>query len=274
MPPRLNAFFQPAPDGGQRLYLHHTPPAGQALRGAVLYVHPWAEEMNKCRRMAALASRAMAADGWAVLQVDLLGCGDSSGDFGDATWAAWLDDVTHAAQWLQARHPGVQLWLWGLRAGALLATAAAPCISTPPNLLFWQPTQQGKAQLQQFLRLKAAAQLADGGGKAILEAARADLAAGRVVDVAGYRLPAALAQGLEAASLAPPSTAPGRLVWLEISAQAPPALAPAAHATWPRWQAAGWQVEGQAVPGSSFWQTTEIEEAPALVQATVLALAA
>ena len=106
MAPPMDAFFQPAPGGGQRLYLHHTPRAGQTPLGAVLYIHPWAEEMNKSRRMAALGSRALAAQGWAVLQVDLLGCGDSSGDFGDATWEAWLDDVTQAAQWLRARHPG------------------------------------------------------------------------------------------------------------------------------------------------------------------------
>lgn len=274
MPPPLDAFFQPALDGGQRLYLHHTPPEGVPLKGAVLYAHPWAEEMNKSRRMAALASRALAADGWAVLQIDLLGCGDSSGNFGDATWEAWVDDITRAAHWLQARHTGAPLWLWGLRSGALLATAAAPRIGGPLNLLFWQPALQGKALLQQFLRLKAAAQLADGGGKAILDAARADLAAGRPVEVAGYRLPAALAQSLEAATLAPPipEAQPGRLVWLEVSVQVEPTLAPAAQAAWPRWQAAGWQVQGHAVQGPAFWQTTEIEDAPALLAATVAAL--
>ena len=263
MPPPLDAFFQPAPDGGQRLYLHHTPPEGVPLKGAVLYVHPWAEEMNKSRRMAALASRTLAADGWAVLQIDLLGCGDSSGDFGDATWQAWLDDITRAAHWLQACHPGVPLWLWGLRAGALLATAAAPRIGGPLNLLFWQPAQQGKALLQQFLRLKAAAQLADGGGRAILEAARDAMAAGQPVEVAGYFLSTVLAQGMEAATLNPQAMAPGRLVWLEVSGQAEP-----------RWQAAGWQLEGKAVPGPAFWQTTEIEDAPALLAATSAALSA
>lgn len=275
MPPPLDAFFQPAPDGGQRLYLHHTPPAGQVLRGAVLYVHPWAEEMNKSRRMAALASRALAAQGWAVLQLDMLGCGDSAGDLGDATWDAWIDDITLAAHWLQAHHTGAPLWLWGLRSGALLASAAATRIGGPLNLLFWQPALQGKTLLQQFLRLKAAAQLADGGGKALLDTARADLAAGRLVEVAGYHLPAALAKGLEAATLVPPAlgaVAPGRLVWLEVSAQPEPTLAPAAQAAWPGWQAAGWQVQSHAVQGSAFWQTTEIEDAPALLAATVAAL--
>ena len=284
--PALEAFFHPAlhdSQGGQRLYLHHTPPPGVPVRAAVLYVHPWAEEMNKSRRMAALASRALAASGCAVLQVDLLGCGDSSGDFGEATWEAWLEDLQHAAHWLQARHPQVPLWLWGLRVGALLATALAPRLTSsqtsPPHLLLWQPTLQGKTAWQQFLRLKAAAQLADGGGKAILDAARAELAAGRSIDVAGYTVSAKLVRALEAATLAASPSAQAsqpaqRLVWLEVSAQSDLAASPAATTAAPRWQAAGWATKLQAVPGPAFWQTTEIEDAPALVEATVGALAA
>ena len=43
-------------------------------------VKAWAEEMNKARRMAALQARLLAENGYAVLQIDLHGCGDSSGD--------------------------------------------------------------------------------------------------------------------------------------------------------------------------------------------------
>ena len=278
------AFFHPDAQGGQRLYLHHNPPPGTPVRSAVLYVHPWAEEMNKSRRMAALCSRQLAASGFAVLQVDLLGCGDSSGDFGDATWQAWIADLEQAAHWLQARHPGAPLWLWGLRVGALLAVALAQRLmqaqpqAAPPNLLLWQPTLQGKTAWQQFLRLKAAAQLADGGGKAVLDVARAELAAGRAIDVAGYTVSPALVQGLEAAVLSAPPAAigspTGQVVWLEASSQPEPAASPAAASAVPGWQAAGWATRLQAVPGPAFWQTTEIEDAPALVEHTLQALAA
>ena len=67
----------------------------------MVYIHPFAEEMNKARRMAALQSRALAAAGFDVLQIDLLGCGDSSGDFGDATWNDWVNDVVHGCRWLR-----------------------------------------------------------------------------------------------------------------------------------------------------------------------------
>lgn len=274
--PPLDAFFQPASDGGQRLYLHHSPPPGQNLRGCILFVHAWAEEMNKSRRMAALASRSLAQDGWSVLQVDLLGCGDSSGEFSEASWSAWVDDVVQAAQWLRARHPDQPLWLWGQRTGALLATAAAPAIGGELHFLLWQPVTHGKVALQQFLRLKAAAQLAEGSGKSVMDALRADLAAGRSVEVAGYTLPAALALGLEQTRFLPPPT-PGaggrrRVVWLEVTPQGTE-VSPAARAGLEPWQRAGYEVHLSAVAGPAFWQTTEIEDAPALVQATLDALA-
>jgi hypothetical protein len=62
--------------------------------------------------------------------------------------------------------------------------------------------------------------------------------------------------------------------WLEISAQAGLAAGPAARTALQRWQAAGWTVDMQTVAGPAFWQTTEIEEAPALIEATVSTLSA
>lgn len=260
-------MFEPlflAADPGQRFCIHH-PPHGHSVRGAVLYVHPFAEEMNKARRMAAMGSRALAAQGFAVLQIDLLGCGDSSGDFGDATWSHWIDDVLLGAGWLQARYDA-PLWLWGLRAGALLAAAAARRLPDAPNLLLWQPTTQGRQVLQQFLRLKAAADLA-GGGKGIVEGLRQALQSGHAVEVAGYTLAPALAAPLEACALgaAVPSE---RVVWLETASRPDADLLPASRSVIDAWRGSGLEVEARVVQGPAFWQTTEIEDAPALVAAT------
>lgn len=267
-------FFLPGPAaaGGQRFAIHH-PPQG-APRGAVLYLHPFAEEMNKSRRMAALGARALAAAGYGVLQLDLLGCGDSSGDFGDANWAHWLEDAELGARWLRDRHDG-PLWLWGLRAGALLASETALRMAGERHLLLWQPAASGKLLLQQFLRLRMAGQLLDDApaesSRGVTEGLRKDLAAGRAVDIAGYTLAPGLAQGLEAATLQPPP-AGCRVIWLELSSRTPPALQPASDALVERWRAAGHEVQTRALAGPAFWQTTEIEETPALVQATAQAL--
>jgi exosortase A-associated hydrolase 2 len=243
-----------------------------------VYVHPFAEEMNKARRMAAIQSRAFAQRGHAVLRMDLLGCGDSAGDFGDATWQAWVQDVQDACALGVRRHqldwpgePAPELWLWGLRAGCLLAVAAAGALTQSSHFVFWQPQVSGKLALQQFLRLKMAASL-DGDSRAVTEQVRRDLAEGRPVEVAGYTVAAALAAGLEQAELAPPPR-PGRARWLELRASEPAALLPATAAAAQRWQAAGWDVTASVVPGPAFWSTVEVEQAPALVDATSAALA-
>lgn len=259
-------FFLPAGDE-QRLGVFHAP-AGEP-RSRLLYLHPFAEEMNKSRRMAALACRALAEAGHAVLQIDLRGCGDSSADFGDAAWADWQADVRLGLDWLDTHVPAAPLWLWGLRAGCLLG---ASDWGRPVNYLFWQPMASGKLALQQFLRLKLAAEMAGGAGKGLMEQMKGELAAGQPVEIAGYRLAAPLAQGLEDTRLAP-SGLPGRVEWLELSSRADAVLTPVSAQAIQAWQDAGWSVRSQLVQGPGFWATSEIEVAPALIAATVEALA-
>lgn len=249
--------------GGQRFCLLHRP---QTALGAIVYVHPFAEEMNKSRRMAALQSRAFARAGYAVLQVDLFGCGDSSGDFGDATWDDWLDDVADAAASLRGQYD-VPLTLWGLRAGCLVAAEASRRRGLECDFLFWQPMASGKAALQQHLRLQLAKDMLEGQARGTTDRLRARFASGESVEIAGYSLSPGLAQGLDGATLAP--TGRGRSAWLEVSARGEPGLLPATAAAVDRWSAAGCSVVQRVVPGPSFWATSEIEEAPALIDATL-----
>ena len=294
---RPEAFFlasdfpgSDASDGGQRFCIYH-PPAlvsvNEPVRGLVLYVHPFAEEMNKTRRMAALQSRAFAAAGFAVLQIDLLGCGDSSGDFGDATWSAWVHDVVQGCQWLRAKvalppeQAAPPLWIWGLRAGCLLAVEAAVALNEPVSLLLWQPPASGKPLVQQFLRLKMAGDLLGGQAKGITEALREKLAAGTAVEIAGYTLSAELALGLEGATLeaakdelARPRSEQmiKRIEWMELSTREDASLSPVSAKTIAQWQNAGTPVRSHVLHGPAFWQTAEIEEAPLLLAASVEAL--
>ncbi|MBC7603990.1 MAG: hydrolase 2, exosortase A system-associated [Ramlibacter sp.] len=269
----FEAFFLPAGAGrsGQRFCLFHPPrEAGQQALGALLHVHAFAEEMNKSRRMAALQSRALASAGYAVLQIDLLGCGDSSGDFGDATWSGWLLDVQQAAAWLRNRCDA-PLWLWGHRAGALLAAQAAPAIEARCNFLMWQPATAGSVVLQQFLRLKVAGEMRNGGAKGAMESLKKRIADGESIEVAGYRVSSDLATGLGGSVLTAPARA-GATRWLDMSQTPGATLSPAASAAIDRWRAAGVEVHGQVIQGPAFWQTSEIEEAPDLIDATVSAL--
>jgi exosortase A-associated hydrolase 2 len=270
------AFFLPV-RGAQaqpRFCIHHLPQ--RAPLALAVYVHPFAEEMNKSRRMAALQSRAFAAAGVAVLQIDLLGCGDSAGELDEANWPDWLDDVAAAVEWLRRRHGGASplpLWLWGLRTGCLLAVAAAERQALNCNYLFWHPVHSGATALQQFLRLKTAGAMQGGAGRVTTESLRRQLARGEAVEVAGYRLAPDLAHGLEGARLTPPAGAPpARVLWLECSLRDPPQVLPASTPLIGSWTAAGHNVQTRVVAGPSFWQSVEVEEAPALIATTTTAI--
>ena len=266
----MKALFREgaAPHGGQRLIVLHEP-AGKP-RGVVVGAAAFAEEMNKGRRTSALGARAMAREGFLVAQVDLAGCGDSSGDLVSASWDAWVEDVVDTARWAAGLvDPDTPLVLWGTRAGCLVTSQARARLQRPADLLLWQPQPNGKLVLQQFLRLKMAGQLQQGATKGVTEGLLAELTAGRPVEVAGYDLGSGVALGLSKAQLvAPPAGSGSRVLWLEVSAQTPPELLPASQNLVERWRGSGHDVHAEAVNGPLFWQTQDIEEASALVECT------
>jgi exosortase A-associated hydrolase 2 len=293
-------FFHRAGDGDRFCYYH--PPYSDATggdprpgRGCILAVHAFAEEMNKTRAAVAEGARALADAGYAVLQIDLAGCGDSAGDFEDATWSRWLADLGDAWQWLAQVAPGPR-WLWGTRFGALLADDFAGVCSPPVDgLLLWQPVVNGAQHLGQFLRLKTVNSLlknagtnapAEGAVSPVAQASpRADLASGLPVEVAGYRLNPALADAIEQARLGAhegdePGDArvPSTVRWFEVSSQASgaaaPTISPVAVRVADRWRHHGSDVTVRTVVGNAFWQTLEVERCDALVAATVEALTA
>ena len=265
-------------ESSRRFAVLHWPAEPRVPLGLVVHAPAFGEEMNKSRRMVALQSRALAEDGLAVLVIDPLGCGDSPGDFGDASWDAWVQDITDALAWMRRefarRHPVCNeppRVLWGLRAGALLAAAAAERTPGPCALLLWQPSTAGRTVLQQFLRLLSAADLMTGKTQGAAAAAKAELAAGRVQEVAGYRLSPRLAFGLETASLKP-AASPSDLWAIELSTRTGATPSPALLDALRRWQRAGWQTHAEVVNGPAFWQTTELEDAPELLAATRAAM--
>jgi len=243
-------------------------PADSKPRGTVVFVPPFAEEMNKSRRMVARMARLLAADGWRVVQRDLHGCGDSGGDFGDASWSDWLDDID--SELSRALDDG-PVWLWCLRAGALLAPALLAKRSGA-DLLLWQPVVSGRTHLVQFLRLKLAGGMVSEeervGTKHLLER----ISRGESIDVAGYKISPALANGLATAELAVPAGYSGRVVWLEVVA-ADAGMPPAAQATMTSMTAAGARVDAATVRGPSFWQSVELEDCPELTTATLTSFA-
>jgi uncharacterized protein len=265
----LQVFFMDAAHG-QRFCLLHTPPSDQAVLGHVVYVHPFAEEMNAARRMAGKQARAMARAGFAVLQMDLMGCGDSSGHFEEASWDAWVADVALARHWMLERWPGVA-WLWGLRAGCLLAAQVCRQDTHPAKLLLWQPVLSGKQHLHQFLRLQMAGDIVRGESSRGTSRLIHLLEQGESVEVAGYSVSAALAQGMARADLEalPAGT---QIFCLELGDADSETVSPALSAQLQRWQTSGCSAQAGVVPGSVFWQMQEGPDSPAWLTTSLRSL--
>jgi exosortase A-associated hydrolase 2 len=265
--PRVLPFFFDA-EPGTRFSLYYAPDPLLPARGAILYVHPFAEEMNKTRRMAAQQARTFAAMGFAVLQIDLFGCGDSCGDFQSGRWELWKGDLAIACAWLSERAPG-PLHLWGVRLGGLLALDFATTRQFD-SLILWQPFINGRTCINQFLRLRLAAEMGldDPGAPHSTAALRAQLAARTVLEVAGYELAAPLVKAIDACDAANLKLLPCTVHWFASGAPAAAKLAASAARLAERWAPLGVSLHFHPVDGVPFWSTSDVVECPAMLAAT------
>jgi exosortase A-associated hydrolase 2 len=256
------ASFDPVTTG-YRFTLRYLPHESIEPKGTIVIAPAFAEEMNRCRRMTALAARRLAELGWTVIERDLLGCGDSSGDFADASLQAWTDDLSTLVETASPEKP---LWILAIRGGALLVP---PLLDQRPdaNVILWQPVVSGQTMLNQFLRLKTAAAVMAGDRNVDTRSLRSTLAKGRSIEVAGYILSPELVNGADRARLQLPSRFTGRVVWLEVSATAPVGPSPAGEKLRQEWVERGVALSAGAVTGEQFWQTQETAECLALIEA-------
>ncbi len=268
----MQPFFLPGAAGP--LFNQLYSPRETVSGTAVLLVPPFAEELNKSRRMLALLGRALSRRGVSLLIPDLFGTGDSGGDFVESRWELWLDDLGRCAEWLETE--GVtHLSLLGVRLGVLLALDFAQRLEPAcDKLLFWQPVLSGKQALNQFLRLRIASGLFAGNDKETTASLRQLLQSGESIEVAGYELAPELAFALETKGLdrIQPRVA-NSIVWLELASRPGRAASSPAKHLMGTWQGEGIAVAFESLVGDPFWATQEITEASALIEASCRHLA-
>lgn len=260
-------FFLPGSTG--RLFALYFPPSqNRALSRAVLYFAPFAEEMNKTRRMASLQARALANLGFATLLIDPFGTADSEGNFADARWEIWRDDLQRAAQWLY-QQGATRLTFWGLRLGALMAVELAVALGQIERLILWQPVMRGDVFMTQFLRLHLAADMAGGAGRLTTRDLRASLNAGSMLEIAGYMLTPEMVAAMDGSSLHDADVAKmPRIDWIELVADSEQPISALGQQLLDRWRTAGVKAVSHTVAGEPFWSTPEITVVPALLDVT------
>jgi exosortase A-associated hydrolase 2 len=219
-----------------------------------------------------LAERAQEC-GIDALVPDLTGTGDSTGELRDATMDIWRGDLRTCVRWLLER--GVEtLDMLAIRFGALLLGQFEPDVPvTSGHLVLWQPVASGRQLVNQFIRLRFAAGLIEGGDTVDSSSLRETMRREGSLEIAGYELSNDLACALEALELrVQPAHRFGRVAWFEVAAEESPDVGPAATRILSAWRTAGTRVGGRTLRGDPFWATTEISTVPALIDATLAAL--
>lgn len=149
----------------------------------LLIVPPLFEEMNRTRRMLVETQRQLDALGVDSMLPDLPGCNESLQAFSAQSLGSWRDALTAAARHFAATH------VLAVRGGALVFPTCLPGWVLEP--------QKGTSILRQLLRARVLSAKEAG-----LEENSADLleqGRNHGLELAGYRLSAALVAGLDAA---------------------------------------------------------------------------
>jgi exosortase A-associated hydrolase 2 len=261
---------------GKLFCIYHEPSDESDERGDLIFLPPFAEELNQSRHTVVRMARCLARRGWGVLLLDLFGTGDSEGMFEECRWEIWRQDVMAAHAWLRDQGRNA-VGLWGLRLGALLAAdAAAAHPGLFSRLVLWQPVTSGKPFVNQFLRIRAfGALIQDSETLETRAELRQRLASGKSILVGGYLLTPRLAQdldGLDMTNLVPDSATP--VSWFEVVAASSAQLSPAGRRTVDAWQSHGVVVTSVPVNDTPFWSVQALEPvfANQLIMATAEAL--
>jgi len=242
----------------------------------VLVVPPFAEEMNKCRRMVTEATLELCSRGSAALVPDLYGTGDSQGDFADGRWGVWQENLETVCAWAEGNGLAVHALL-AIRLGAALAISAGrngrlPAVAVT---VLWQPVLDGAKYLTQFLRLRTAGNLFAEGSKESIADLRARLAAGHRIEVAGYNLTGDLASDLDAVTQ--PTDIPrqlGAIHWMEVVRTPESGMPANSQALIDRYRVSGTRIADYTFVGEPFWATVEISRVPEMLDATLRPIAA
>lgn len=236
---------------------------------AVVFCPPFAEEMNKSRRMMSLAAQRLASMGKTVVIVDLHGTGESDGEFSDARWEIWKDNITAALTWLNSSR-NYSVTLCGIRLGAPLAleVAAMPGHSIE-KVVLWQPVISGSTFMTQFLRLKVAAQLGESSNGLTTEALREQASRGESLEIAGYDLAPELISAIDGVDMRCAQMLPTVPVyWLEVVSETRRKPGPLSQKLLSTWAENGADVKSDVVVGDSFWATVETSLVPELIEKT------
>ena len=143
-------------------------------------------------RSLAVLAEALAAAGIPTTRFDYFGTGNSAGDFRDPSLCdRWRASIHDAVAQSQARTASKRVALIGVRAGALLAAAAAGGSALVTDLVLWAAPRSGRHFVRELRTLARLAGSDDGQREDVFEVAGFPMTTGTALALSELRPPAA-----------------------------------------------------------------------------------
>lgn len=246
---------------------HYSPAAGSSGK-AVILVPPFAEELNRSKRMYVLCAQRLAGAGLDAYCFDFVGTGDSYGEWGSFSWADWQQNLVDVYEHIRAS--GVDdISVIALRLAALLVaeTVASRQIQLSKCLL-WDPVEDGEVYVRQLLRLKIAAAMTEEAASLTTKDVLASIEQHGFLEVGGYRITAELLDSIKQTKLTKTIEVlmnSSQLHWMVLknTGQSNTVSIPLSVP-----KALQDKVILHAVQDTRFWMQQEVTIAPALLQKT------
>lgn len=119
--------------------VYHAPNGKIETNLGIVVCYPAGHEYFRVHRMLCQSAMRWSQSGIHVLRFDYFATGDSSGDFSDASYARWCDDVANAIMELKAVSGARNIALVGCRLGANIALNVSGRDKNVRSVVCWDP---------------------------------------------------------------------------------------------------------------------------------------
>lgn len=131
-------------------------PENIKLGAWIIMIHGFADNKVEHHRMFVKFARRMAKRGIGILRIDLIGSGDSEGDFEDMTVSGEISQTLFVIDWLRGQPElnASKVGLLGYSLGGLVSTYAAVRAKGIHTLALWAPISEGLLNMVNYFGLE------------------------------------------------------------------------------------------------------------------------